>query len=234
MTPTLLALESSTWRASVGLLHQGRMLTRCVADDGQKNSDVMMPMVHEVLAEMGIGFAALNAIAYGAGPGAFTGIRVACGLAQGLAYGLSCPLIALSSLETLAEGICDQLEPLAGQRVLTVLDARMGEIYRAVLEREGRDWRWVEAPALVQPEDLDRMELQIDYALGDGFRVHGLTRVRPHWCPDAPQEPTARAMLRLALERYQGGRTLPPGATEILYVRDKVALTSAERSLGRG
>ena len=131
----LLALETSTHRLSVALWRDGACLERAeqVANGG---SERLLPWVNELLAEAGISLADLDGIAFGAGPGGFTGLRLACGVAQGLAFGLDLPVIGITTLEALAV--------MAGERdagieqVFASLDARMNEVYCAAYRKSSR------------------------------------------------------------------------------------------------
>ena len=133
----LLAFDTSTQWLTIACLHGGRWIER---DElaGQSHSQRLLPLIDEVLAEAGIGLADLDAIAFGAGPGSFTGVRIGCGVAQGLAFGAGVPLVPVSTLEAIAESAW---QTHGWTRVLACLDARMREVYVAAYRRE--DDRWV-------------------------------------------------------------------------------------------
>ncbi len=127
LLPTLLAIETSSELASCALLRGDVVLSR--ASSGVRtHSQSILPMVQELLAEAGVTLADVDAIAYGSGPGSFTGVRTACGIAQGLAYGASLPVVPVVTLDAMALA-CHQQH--GAQRIVTVLDARMGEVYWA-------------------------------------------------------------------------------------------------------
>jgi tRNA threonylcarbamoyladenosine biosynthesis protein TsaB len=122
--PTILAVETSTELASVALLVQDRLLVRDTASV-QTHSQSLLPMVQSLLAEAGIRLADCDAIAFGAGPGSFTGVRTACGVVQGLAFGAGLPVAPVGTLDAMAEAC---REKTGAGDVLCLLDARMGEV----------------------------------------------------------------------------------------------------------
>ena len=139
----LLALETSTERLSLAILHDERMFVREV-DAGQRHSELALPLMYELLDEAKTTLADLDVIAFGQGPGSFTGVRIACGLTQGLALGLDKRVVPVPTQLALAE------QSGAG-KVLVALDARMGEIYFAAYVRsdDATGWTAAIAPMLV-------------------------------------------------------------------------------------
>src|SRR5450830_1545003 len=140
--PTILALETSSELASCALLRDGR-LTRRASNGVRTHSQSILPMVQELLSEAGIALADCDAIAFGAGPGSFTGVRTACGVAQGLAYGANLPVLPLVTLEAMAEAC---RAATGAVEVLAVLDARMSEVYWAQYRFIDGGWLEVVAP----------------------------------------------------------------------------------------
>ena len=106
---------------------------------GKRHSELLLPMLHELLAQAELSLEKLDGIAFGAGPGSFTGLRVACGVAQGLAFGLNLPVIGISTLKALAAQINNE-------NVITAIDARMGEIYHAAYIKSKDNWKTVSMP----------------------------------------------------------------------------------------
>jgi tRNA threonylcarbamoyladenosine biosynthesis protein TsaB len=163
---------------------------------------------------------------YGAGPGSFTGLRIACGIAQGLALARNLPVAGIGTLLALAADC-------GADKVIACLDARMGEVYHAVYRKSGGSWNEMHAPALYKPDAVPRLEGNDWVGCGSGFRVHGaLLAQRYHGAmsrtdPDAI--PNAAAMLRLARQVFAAGRGVDAAAAVPLYVRDKVALKTSER-----
>lgn len=231
----LLAIESATARCSAALLVGGQLVQR-EAPAGARNSEVLLPMVQSLLAGAGIKLASLDAIAFGAGPGAFTGLRVACGIAQGLALGSGLPVIPVGTLEVVAETFLPwQGAGAAPERVLAGLDARMQEAYWAELTRRGNgDWQVVRGPLLAAAQVLPLPPGQGWIGVGDAFAVFAETLQRRlgTCCSSAPEHaglPDAAALARLAALRWLDGGAIDPEQAQPLYVRDKVALTSRER-----
>jgi tRNA threonylcarbamoyladenosine biosynthesis protein TsaB len=216
----LLALESATHRLSVALWLDGRIIERA-AELPNGSSEWLLPNVRSLLAEAGVGLKELDGIAFGAGPGSFTGLRLAAGCAQGLAYGLDRPVLGISTLAALALA---SGEPMA----YACLDARMNEVYVAAYQNGAE----VMAPVVCPPEQAPLPAGEGWVACGDGFasyadRLPGFGRVR------ADLRPTAAAVATLAAPRFARGEGVPAAEAQPLYVRDKVALTTAER-LARG
>jgi tRNA threonylcarbamoyladenosine biosynthesis protein TsaB len=216
----LLALETATHRLSVALWQDGAVIERA-AELPSGGSEWLLPAARGLLAEGGISFAALDGIAFGAGPGSFTGLRLAAGCAQGLAFGLDLAVVAVNTLEALAHA---SGEP----RVFACLDARMNEVYVAAY----RDGVAV-LPPVVSPPGQVPLPVGDDWVgCGDGFGAYGsllpaFARVR------ADLRPTATAVACLAAPRFARGESVDAAAAAPLYVRDNVALTTAER-LARG
>ncbi len=216
----ILALETSSRRLSVALWHDREVAERS-ADAPNGGSELLLPWVRELLAEAGLGAAQLDGIAFGAGPGSFTGLRLACGVAQGLAFGLDRPVVGIGSLEALALASGED-------KVFACVDARMNEVYVAAYAN-GIE---VAAPAVLPPERAALPAGDGWVGCGDGFAAYGpllpaCLRQRPHVYP------TATALARLARPRLERGEGQPAAAAAPIYVRDKVALTTAER-LARG
>lgn len=224
--PIILAIETSSELASVALALNGEILTR-ETSGVQTHSQTVLPMVRELLAQAGVGIAQCDAIAFGCGPGSFTGVRTACGLAQGLAFGADLPVIPVVTLEAMAHG-CRKITGAA--EILPVLDARMGEVYWARYRYED-EWIAVFEPALTAPDAIqisskivvcgngiityqDRFkESQFDFQLVDSIPV-------PH----------AAQIVELAEPKFRKGRVLSAQEAQPLYLRNKIAFTSAERA----
>jgi|GEM_PF-3332 len=300
-TTHIVALDSSTPVCAVALLsivgRHKRLHTRHWPDDvagtqdnhgtatSSGHAERVLPMIQEVLDRAGVNRQQLTAVAFGQGPGAFTGLRVACGVAQGLAYGLGIPVVPVVSLHALAQSAA------GGEAVRVVVqDARMGEVYAAAyaapalaagllddgLPAGGTDsgpdgendrqpdcypecyfeWHPLCAPVLLAADDLPQWLAQqaqtwpdADAApravclLGNAcdsypelrhISVAGMT-LRWQALANAQQAGTQAAVIaQLALRRWQQGKALAPARAAPLYVRDKVAYTTAEREHGQG
>lgn len=222
----LLALDTSTQWCSAALWLDGRVLVR-EEDAGQRHSDLVLPMVESLLSEAGMALQSLDAIAFGAGPGSFTGVRIACGVAQGLAFGAGLPLVPVCTLEALAQAS-------GAPRAIAALDARIGEIYHAAYAREAAQWRCVAEPSLCRPDDAPSVPGTDWTGSGSGFDLYeAALRVRHGAALSGVVRglvPHARAMATLGVEACRAGRLVAPEEAAPLYVRDKVAMTLGERA----
>jgi tRNA threonylcarbamoyladenosine biosynthesis protein TsaB len=222
----ILALDTSTEYCSAALWHEGAVLERDV-HAGQTHSELLLPMIHDVLSASGVELRELDAVAFGAGPGTFTGLRIGCGVAQGLAYGAGLPVIGVGTLLALALGSGDS-------RVLCCLDARMHQVYHAAYERTDRGWVTVHAPALYDPAEVPPVEGGGWSGCGSGFAAYrealagryaaALDRIRPE------AHPRARHVAELAVAAWRRGEAVAPEAAAPYYIRDKVALKTDERA----
>ena len=193
-------------------------------------SERLLPWAQELLAAAGTRLAQLDGIAFGAGPGGFTGLRLACGVAQGLAFGLDRPVVPVCTLAVLALGAGDG-------RILACLDARMNEVYLAAYAVAGDSVTELATPIVDAAATLSLPEGSGWHGAGDGFSTWGdvlRTRLDGRMESVDPQlAPTASAVARLAAPVFAAGRGVSAAAALPRYVRDKVALTTAER-LARG
>ena len=214
------ALETSTEWCSVAVWADGEIAS-LEQRAGHRHAEVALPLLQQLLLRCGMSESMLDAIAFGAGPGSFTGLRIACGLAQGLAIGRGIPVIGVSTLDALAE-------ESGAARVIVCLDARMREVYYACLERGGNEWRATRLAACVSPAVVQRPPGDGWCGCGNGFAIYPelakmVTRVLPE------VHPSASAIARLAAPRIAAGEGVDPALAAPLYLRDKVALTIEER-----
>jgi tRNA threonylcarbamoyladenosine biosynthesis protein TsaB len=166
----ILALETTTEYCSVALWQDG-VISGKSERVGQKHSEVLMGMLDEVLKEAGVKLTQLAGIAFGEGPGSFTGVRIACGVTQGLALGANLPVVGISTLLAVAED--------SGQdRVIVALDARMAEVYFAVYEKRDHIWTTLCAPCLCLPQDTRAVTGNNWHGAGSGFAAICVTRLR--------------------------------------------------------
>lgn len=224
----ILALETSTEYCSVALWQDGAVSDRCERV-GQKHSEVLLPMVDDLLRHAGVRLAALDGIAFGAGPGSFTGVRIACSAAQGLALGAQKPVLGICTLQALAQG-CGR------DRVIAVLDARMAEVYYAAYERRDGAWHTVREPELCLPQHAPAVEGKDWFGAGSGFLAHG-EALRARYAAnftavDELAVPQARAIAQLAAPLFAAGQGVDAADAAPLYLRDRVALKTSERAPG--
>ena len=225
----VLALETSTEYCSVALWQDGAVMERCELV-GQKHSELLMAMLDDVLKRADVKLTQLDGIAFGMGPGSFTGVRIACGAAQGLAFGANLPVAGVCTLQALAEA--------SGQpRVIAVLDARMGEIYHAAYEKRDDAWVAVSEPRLCKPEEAPLVQGNVWFGAGSGFAMHGQALSERYAGQlqgmDGAAVPQAAAIAVLGAEQFAQGRGVDAAEALPLYLRDKVALKTSERECAR-
>jgi tRNA threonylcarbamoyladenosine biosynthesis protein TsaB len=226
----LLALDTSTEWCSVAV-GDGRLWHALDEHVVHAHSERLLPLVTAALAEAGWTLAALDGIAFGAGPGSFTGIRIGCGVAQGLALGIDRPLVPVPTLAALAHVAW---RTLGAARVLACLDARMREVYVAAYERAGDGWREVAPPAVLPPDAVELPGAGLWVGAGNGYAAYPELAARLGLAAAHPDvRPTALAVAEIAAPRLAAGEGVAPDQALPLYVRHRVALTSAERAAGQ-
>ena len=199
---------------------------------GQAASQLVLPQIQALLDTANVKLSDLDGIAFGAGPGAFTGVRVACGVAQGLGFGANIPVVGVNTLMALAQA--------SGQaRVIACLDARMGEIYHAAFVRENGKWIEKSATTVCKPEAAPVLEGEW-VGVGSGWAAYGevlsriyaknLCQVSPNIMPTIT--PTAEAILQLVKPTFEAGLAKPASEAAPIYIRNRVALTTIEREQG--
>lgn len=197
---------------------------------GTRASELILPQIQDLLNQANLQLKALDGIAYGTGPGAFTGARIACGVAQGLAFGADLPVAGINTLHALAQGS-------GAQKVLVCQDARMGEIYFAALEKEGETWQEISPTALYKPDSFPEIAGDDWLGVGSGWAAYGdALQARYHAvlrAVDAQAAPNAKAMLQLAAPLFRAGKTQAASEARPLYIRNRVALTTTEREQGQ-
>lgn len=210
------AIETSTQWCSVALWSDGEVasLERLA---GQRHSELVLPMLECLFKDRKI---EIDAVAFGAGPGSFTGLRIACALAQGLALPRALPVLGVSTLEALAE-------ESGARRVAACIDARMREVYYAALERQGAHWRETIPAQCLPPDAVPRPVGDGWVGCGSGFDAYGdlgFARIL------AQVHPTAAAVAVLAAPRLAAGEGVDAALAAPVYLRDKVALTKEEQA----
>lgn len=245
----LLALDTSTEVLSLALRLGDKTFTHSQIA-GNASSQLILPQIQVLLDSANVKLSDLDGIAFGAGPGAFTGVRIACGVAQGLGFGANIPVVGVSTLLALAEASGED-------NVIACLDARMGEIYHAAFIKnnmgEKHENTWHEtletqvckpeaAPVILKDRSASRsskmmMQEKAWVGVGSGWGVYGetlstiyaqsLTKILPEITP------TAEAILKLAAPTFAAGLAKPASEAAPIYIRNRVALTSAEREAGQ-
>jgi tRNA threonylcarbamoyladenosine biosynthesis protein TsaB len=227
----LLAFDTSTEQMSVGLLAGGRTWEHDAAG-GASASARLLPIIAGLLQRAGISLENIDAIGFGQGPGAFTGLRTACSVAQGLALGARKPLLAIDTLMAVAEDARPAAEAVD---VWVAMDARMGQIYAARYRYVDHHWAAVEVPVLTSPDALNAAWLAQppQHVAGTALSAFaGRLQTGDSAC-QVDALPRAAALLRLAASQWVQGRTLDAAAALPVYLRDKVAQTMEERAATR-
>lgn len=221
----IIAIETSSEFASVALLRDDQMLARA-ASGVQTHSHTILPMVQTLLAEAGVTLSQCDAIAFGAGPGSFTGVRTACGVVQGLAFGADLPVVAVSTLEAMAQACREQS---GATEVLTIMDARMGEVYWAQY-RYVDGWQVVVQPTLSAPLAVQPQGEVV--ACGNGLIAYAVEFEATACAKNIILDimPHAEQVARLAQLAYKNGRMVAARDAQPFYLRNKVALTTNERA----
>lgn len=243
----LLAFDTSTDAMSIALSvpdGDGRRCWEHTAPGGARASAALIPVIMDLMRQAGIDFPSLEAIAFGRGPGAFTGLRTACAVAQGLAFGArggaggaGPSVLPVDTLLAVAEEARLRHAP-GGQplHVLALLDARMDQVYAGAYAYDGAQWRGLRAPALLQPEEIlaeGTWPGADAVAAGNVFGLHGTRLGLPADMARVEALPTAAALLRLAPSLLAAGYGVAPEHALPLYIRDKVAQTTSERAAAR-
>lgn len=224
----ILALDTSTEFLSLALQLGDKTFTH-YQHAGNASSELILPQIQALLDEAKVTLSDLDGIAFGAGPGAFTGVRIACGVAQGLGFGANISVVGVNTLLALAEASGED-------KVIVCLDARMGEIYHAAFEKQNNAWVETSATKVIKPEAAPVLDGSW-IGVGSGWAVYGeiLSKIYAEnvvkVLPDVT--PTAEAILRLAKPIFAAGNAKSASEAAPIYIRNRVALTSAEREAGQ-
>jgi tRNA threonylcarbamoyladenosine biosynthesis protein TsaB len=221
----LLAFETATEACSVALWIDGEVHERFELAP-RRHAELSLPWADQLLAEAGVARSQLDAIAVGRGPGAFTGVRLAIALAQGIALALDRPVLPVSTLAALAM-------QSGGDHILAAIDARMGEVYLGAFAREGDDLVAMGNEAVVKPDAAPWPEGSKWHGVGTGFSAADgalQSRLQAHLVAvDAGALPHAGDVARLAALAFARGEAMAPDRIEPAYLRDNVALTLVEQ-----
>ena len=225
----ILALDASTQWLSVAVF-DGRTAAVIRERAGRAASERVLPLTAQVLAEAGVSLHALGGIAYGAGPGSFTGVRIACGVVQGLALGADLPVFGVSTLGAIAH---TAWRAGGSRRVLACLDARMREVYVASYTRDDHGWTRIGDALVRKPDDVEPADGGEWHGAGDGFAAYPdlAARLRLAAC-DSSIIPDAQSVAEWAWPHLVAGEGVEAAEAQPLYVRHRVALTTVERAAG--
>lgn len=225
----LLAIDTSADFCSVAA-RRGEALAFRHERAGQRQAEMILDLVESALAEAQLPLGDVGGIAFGAGPGSFTGLRVACAVTQGIALARGIGVVPVGTLLALAEEIAGKA---ATAEVIACLDAHMGEVYHAAYRKTAAGWEEVCAPGLYGPESVPAVSGDGWVGCGNGFAAYGgrvaarygnrLSSVNPQVVP------TALAVLRLAMPRFAAGDVMDAAEAVPVYLREKVALKAGER-----
>ena len=218
---TLLALDTATEACSVALLHDGRVLSHYEVAP-RLHAQRLLPMIQQLLGEAGIAASALDAIAFGRGPGAFTGVRIAIGVVQGLAFALDRPVLPVSNLAVLAQRA---LREQGARYVASAIDARMDEVYWGCYGEEGGEMRLLGLEAVLPPEqaDVPRGIVADWFGAGTGWGAHAARIALKPAGLDGNLLPHAEDLLSLARFAWARGEALAADQAQPVYLRDQVA-----------
>ena len=229
----LLAIDTSADFCSVAA-SRGEALFSRHEPAGQRQAERILDIVKQVLGEARLELAQVQGIAYGAGPGSFTGLRIAAGVTQGLALARGLGVVGVGTLLALVEQAVEEAAiETAYQGFIACLDAHRGEVYHAAYRRAGTGWEEVSAPGVYKPEAVPLASGRDWLGCGNGFAAYReslgarlgecVSAIRPETTA------TARAVLKLAIPRFAAGEARDAAAAVPVYLRDKVALKTSER-----
>ena len=231
----LLAFDTSTELISIAVTRVVDGVARVwqhTGAGGAQASSALIPAIETLLAEAELTYGELDAIAFGRGPGSFTGLRTACAVAQGLGFGAGVSLLPVDTLLAVAEEARAQQAPQApALQVLALLDARMDELYAAPYDYAAGRWQQRADFGLYRPEQIPWQDGQA--LAGNVFADYGERLPVPAAVPRWQALPTAAAMLRLAPALLAAGNAVAAEQALPRYIRDKVALTTEERAAAK-
>lgn len=221
---TLLALDTATEACSVALLHDGKVTSHYEVIP-RLHAQKLLPMIKQLLADAGVALSAVDAIAFGRGPGAFTGVRIAIGVVQGLAFALERPVLPVSNLAALAQGV---LRERGIAQVAAAIDARMDEVYWGCYQATAGEMRLVGREAVLPPERvaLPNGSSGDWFGAGTGWVYHERLAV-PVSAMDTGLLPSALDVLSLAGFAWARGEAVAADQAQPVYLRDNVATPKA-------
>lgn len=226
----ILALDASTDACSVALYNDG-VATHIFELAAKSHTQRLLPMVDEILRTANCTLQDLDAIAYGRGPGSFTGLRICMGIVQGLAFGANLPVIPISTLQAMAQGFLVD-NPNTSLPLLVTLDARMDEIYWGLFESKQNPTALTDE-FVMKPVDVCEQKVVVDLqqqfiAIGPGWHYADLQKIIPaQLIQDV--HPNAKDVLTLAVEAFKNGQAISILDAQPVYLRDSVSWKKRER-----
>ncbi|UYZ84984.1 tRNA (adenosine(37)-N6)-threonylcarbamoyltransferase complex dimerization subunit type 1 TsaB [Entomomonas sp. E2T0] len=216
---TLLAIDTATEACSVAILHQGELYT-CYEVIPRLHAQQILPMIKKVVAEAGCSLSTIDGLAFGRGPGAFTGVRIATGVIQGLAFALDKPVIAISDLAVLAQRAWREYKV---EQVAVAIDARMNEIYWGCYQLQQKEMCLIGMEQVLAPEQAQLPEINKNwFGVGTGWKYAKQIPVQYEVINDG-LFPDAKDLLALAELAWQRNEMIPAEKVEPVYLRDNVA-----------
>jgi len=223
----ILAIDTATPACSVALLRGEELLTRHKLAS-REHTRLLLPMVDELLNEAAMELSEVDVIAFTAGPGSFTGIRIGFGVVQGLAFGADLPVLPVSSLETLAYTAIRKLQLPSNTHIIPMFDARMSEIYWAQFYYNSDHLKRIHEDSLCAPENLEIELVDPVIVVGDGWNYSKKIALAPGKTEIALL-PEAQDILTIARPLIKAGKTMPIEQAAPIYLRDKITWKKRER-----
>lgn len=224
----LLAFDTSTEYLSIAI-QKGSDIFMFDINAGQTHSQIILPKIQALFSEAKLSLNDLNGIAFGAGPGSFTGVRIAAGVAQGLAYGAHLPVVGVCTLQALAQAS-------GAQKVIACLDARMGEVYFAAYVLVAGAWQVAVEPGLYKPEAVPAIEGDGWVGAGSGWQTYFEVLSNIYGAQLQATQPAllpcASATLQLAMPDFLANKAKTAAEAQPIYIRNRVALKTVEREQG--
>ncbi|MFP3019180.1 MAG: tRNA (adenosine(37)-N6)-threonylcarbamoyltransferase complex dimerization subunit type 1 TsaB [Arsenophonus sp.] len=223
METHILAIETATEACSVALWRNGEIFTKFEISSREHNKKIL-PMIQQCLIDASLDLKDIDVLAFGCGPGSFTGIRIGIGIAKGLAFGANLPMIGISSLLTISQGVFRQL---GSEKVLVAIDAKMGEIYSANYElKVDGYWKGEETEAILKPDQflarINQLNGQWTIA-GTGWSTYPILKITNlNLLESGILLPDAKDMLILALQKWKKGKTIIAEEANPIYLRNKI------------
>ena len=224
MSTRIIAIDTATEACSVAIYDNGELYSYSEISP-REHAQRILPLVARMLAEAGLTLNQLDALAFGQGPGSFTGVRIGIGIAQGLALGADLPMIGVSTLATMAQGA---YRISGAKQVLAAIDARMSEVYWAAYQHdEQQQWQLIQRESVLSPQAVDQQMSELSgtwSTVGTGWRTYPDMAKNSHvTLVDGQVElPLAIDMLPFALACWQKGDYVAVEEAQPVYLRNEV------------